>query len=83
LSWDCISIDPRGEDHVREDKGSALVDAMFKRYQALAKGDPAKSEFFGSAFVGTVDRLSPSVARDIADEFFMRLYTPMVQRAAA
>jgi hypothetical protein len=83
LSWDCISIDPSGEDHVREDRGSALVNVMFKRYQSLAKGDPAKSEFFGSAFVGSVDRLSPPVAREIADDFFMRLYMPMAQRAAA
>jgi hypothetical protein len=83
VSWDCISIDRRGEDHVREDKASALVDVMFRRFQVLAKGDPAKSEFFGSAFVGSVDRLSPSVARDIADDFFMRLYMPMAQRAAA
>lgn len=83
VSWDCISIDPRGEDHVRGNKASALVHVMFKRYQGLAKGDPAKSEFYGSAFVGRVDRLSPPVAREIADDFFMRLYAPMVQRAAA
>jgi len=83
LSWDCISIDPSGEDHVREDRGSALVEVMFKQYQALAKGDPTKSEFFGSAFIGSIERLSPPVAREIADDFFMRLYMPMVQRAAA
>ena len=83
LSWDCISIDPSGEDHLRDDDGAALVRTMFKRFQTLAKGAPAKPEFFGSAFVGTVDRLLPSLARDIADDFFMRLYSPMAQRAAA
>jgi hypothetical protein len=83
VSWDCISVDPRDESHLREEAGSALGALMFKRYQELAKGDPAKSVFSGSAFVGSVDRLSPAVARDIADDFFMRLYIPMMQRAAA
>ena len=56
---------------------------MFERFRALAKGSPAKPEFFGSAFVGTIDRLSPSLARDIPDDFFMRLYFPIAQRPAA
>lgn len=83
LSWDCISIDPAGEDHFRDDDGATLVRIMIKRFRALAKGAPAKPEFFGSAFVGTIDRLSPFLARDIADDFFMRLYSPIAQRAAA
>lgn len=83
LSWDCISIDPAGEDHLRDDDGATLVRIMFERFRALAKGAPAKPEFFGSAFVGTIDRLSPLLARDIADDFFMRLYSPIAQRAAA
>ena len=83
LSWDCISIDPDGEDHLRDDEGAALVRIMFERFRALAKGVPGKPEFFGSAFVGTIDRLSPLLARDIADEYFMRLYLPVAQRAAA
>lgn len=82
LSWDCISIDPRNEGHVRNERASDLVEVMFKRYQAFARGNCPKSEFFGSAFAGTVDRLSPSVARDIADDFFSRLYMPMAQCAA-
>lgn len=83
VNWDCISVDPHRDGHVREAAGSNLVDVMFRGYQALAKSGPAKSVFFGSAFVGSVDCLSPDVARDIADDFFMRLYMPMVPRAAA
>ena len=83
LSWDCISIDPAGEDHLRDDDGAVLVRIMFERFRALAKGAADKPEFFGSAFVGTIDRLSPSLARDIADDFFMRFYSPIAQRAAA
>tara|TARA_E500000305_G_scaffold28218_1_gene21478 strand:- start:367 stop:537 length:171 start_codon:yes stop_codon:yes gene_type:complete len=56
---------------------------MFERFQALAKGSSSKPEFFGGAFVGTVDNLLPSLAREIADDFFMRLYAPIRQQAAA
>ncbi len=83
LNWDCISIDPSGETHLRDEQGTALVREMFRRFQCLARPDPGKSEFFGSAFVGSVDRLLPDIARNLADEFFMLLYTPMQQRAAA
>lgn len=80
LNWDCISIVRSNDDHVRDKRADALVDVMFKRYQALAKGDPAKSMFTGSAFVGWIDRLSPNVARLIADDFFKRLYLPLTQQ---
>jgi len=83
LSWDCISIDPSDEKHVRDKQGTALVDEMFRRFQSLAQPDPGKCEFFGSAFVGSVDRLLPEVARNIADEFFILLYAPMLRRAVA
>ena len=83
LSWDCISIEPAGEDHLQDDDGATLVRTMSERFRTLAKGAPAKPEFFGSAFVGTIDRLSPLLARDIADDFFVRLYSPIAQRAAA
>lgn len=83
VSWDCISIDPADEGHVRDDRGDVLVREMFQSYQALAKGNAARSEFFGSAFVGSVDRLAPSLARAIADDFLRRLYAPTLARRAA
>jgi hypothetical protein len=82
LNWDCISIIRSNDDHVREKQADALVDIMFKRYQALAKGDPARSLFEGSAFIGWIDRLSPQIARTIADDFFQRLYRPLVRQEA-
>lgn len=83
LNWDCISIDPSGEKHVRDEQGTTLVGEMFRRFQSLARPDPGKSEFFGSAFVGSIDRLLPEIARNMADEMFMLLYTPMPRQAAA
>lgn len=83
LFWDCISIDPDAEGHLLNDEGTVLVRAMFERFRVMSNGDPAKPLFFGSAFVGSIDRLPPSLARDIADDFFGRLYAPMRRRAAA
>lgn len=83
LNWDCISIDPSNEKHLHDEQGTALVREMFGRYQSLARPDPGKSEFFGSAFVGRIDRLLPEIARNIADELFMLLYEPMTIQAAA
>ena len=84
LHWDCWSIDPDDEAHVRDSRGDTLMRALFRCYQGFVKGaDPGKSEFFGSGFVGSIERLSPAVARQIADAYFWRLYTPMRQQAAA
>lgn len=84
LHWDCISIDSRGEAHVQGERGSALVRDMFKTYQGIARRVPGKSEFFGSSFVGSVDRLWPELAYELADEFFAMLYEPMrLQQMAA
>lgn len=82
LSWDCISIDPKGEAHLRGQRANKLVDEMFRRYQSLACPDPGKSVFFGSAFAGSIDRLLPEVARNIADELFILLYLPMREQEA-
>jgi len=83
LNWDCISIHPDGETHLRGAHGTALVEEMFRRFQSLARPDPGRAEFFGSAFVGSVDRLLPEIARDLADAFFTLLYAPTERHAAA
>lgn len=80
LNWDCISLTRGSDDHVQGKQSNALLDVLFKRYQALAKDDSAKSMFTGSAFVGWIDRLSPHIARAIADDFFGRLYLPLTQQ---
>jgi hypothetical protein len=83
LHWDCISIDPRMEGHVQGEKGGALVREMFRTFQAIARGASGKPLFNGSAFVGSVDRLTPEMARSMADAFFAMLYSPMRARAEA
>lgn len=83
LSWDCISIDPSSEAHVRDERGSALLRIMFKTYQGIARRIPGKSLFFGSSFTGSVDRLLPELAYDMADEFFAMLYEPMCAQEIA
>ncbi len=77
LSWDCISIDTRNDAHVRDEAGDALMREMFSTYQRIARCIPGKSEFCGSSFVGSVVRLWPELAYELADEFFAMLYDPM------
>lgn len=74
LEWDCISVDPRYEGAIRAESGRPMVQELFGRFQAYAKGAPGKPIFEGSAFVGKVVRLLPETARMLADEFFLRLY---------
>lgn len=77
LNWDYITLDPKRETHLHGDAGTTLMRAMFKRFQERARLDPTQAMFDGSAFVGTVDGLLPQTARDLADDFFEMLYTPV------
>jgi hypothetical protein len=83
LHWDCISIDPHGENHVQGDQGTELVRAMFQTYQSVAGRISGKSLFSGSSFVGSVDRLFPELAYELADRFFAMLYEPMRDQSLA
>lgn len=74
LNWDCVCVQMERLDYLHDSRGKALLDALYDRFCQLAHPDPGKSEFHGSAFVGSVDRLLPDIARDLADEFFMLLY---------
>jgi hypothetical protein len=73
LEWDCISINNIYETHVRGERGDELVKILFRIYQMAASAREANSYFDGSAFVGTIDRLSEETARQLANEFFMQL----------
>lgn len=77
LNWDCISTENNYDGHVRGEEGNARMRAMFARFQERARPDPTKAFFEGSCFVGQVDRLLPQTARDLADDFFTMLYTPV------
>jgi hypothetical protein len=73
LQWDCVTIACEQEQHVRREKGYELSQTLDRIYRLLASGEEPKSLFSGSAFFGTIDRLSESAARMIAHEFFMQL----------
>lgn len=74
LDWDCISIEKRCDVGVRGKPSGPIVDTLFATFQRLAKRDPTKATFQGTSFVGTIERLLPETAREIADEFFVLLY---------
>ena len=75
LEWDCITIDSKHDgDRLAEDNGAGLMRALFRQFQARAKGAPGKPEFYGSAFTGRVMRLLPETARDLAEDYFRMLY---------
>lgn len=74
LEWDCITMDPKHDaDRSDNDNGRTALRTLFGRFQARAKGAPGKPEFFGSAFTGTVKRLLPEIARDLAEDYFRML----------
>lgn len=81
LRWDCITIDSRNEEHVQDQAGTQLVHAMLAKFQEMARGVSGKPMFEGKSFVGYIDRLSPELARDIAEAFFAMLYVPMHESA--
>ena len=50
---------------------------MFALFQEHAKGAPGKPVFCGKAFTGTVSKLLPDTARQLAEEYFKLLYLPL------
>lgn len=83
LHWDSISIHPDDEAHVQGTNGRALVRKMYDTFQGIARTAEGKPLFHGSSFVGSVDRLSPEMARAMADAFFAMLYLSMQEQAKA
>ena len=84
LAWDCISLDSRYEHRTHGDSGTAIGRAMFKTFQQRAQAFPRKAIYMGSAFAGTIDPISPAIARQLADDYFEVLYlATRAQKAAA
>lgn len=79
LEWDGITVDPNEEDYLHGDAGTALARIMFNLFQACAKGAPGKPIFCGSAFTGTVKRLLPETAYQLAEDYFRLLYSPLLE----
>jgi hypothetical protein len=73
LEWDCISIDKEFEAHVRYKMEDELVRNLVQIYKMAARGTEPKSFFEGSAFCGTLMKVSVSLARELANEYFMQL----------
>lgn len=80
LNWDCISLDPADEEHLFDSSGTTLVEKMYQRFQYHAIEDPGHAQFYGTAFTGSIDNLLPTVAKELADEFFTMLRVPYKKR---
>lgn len=78
LEWDCITVDSSQEAFLHGNRGRELVTIMLSLFQARAKGSPSKPIFFGSAFTGTIKRLLPATARQLAEDYFRLLYSPLL-----
>ncbi len=46
---------------------------LYDRFCVVARDDPGKPVFMGSAFTGTITRLLPATARKLASEYFQLL----------
>lgn len=74
VDWDCITVNP-DRDEVTLGAGSReLVDKLFATFRSLASANSKKSMFEGSAFVGSIEKLSPEDALELADAVFEILY---------
>ena len=80
LEWDCITIDGREDHHVRGDEGNRLVRVMFEMFQTRCRCAPGKPLFCGSAFTGTIKKLLPETAGQLAEDYFTLLYAPLTER---
>ena len=77
LEWDCITIDSDCDEHVSGSDSNRLGRTMFDVFQSRARGAPGKPIFCGKAFTGTVTKLLPDIARQLAEDYFKLLYLPL------
>lgn len=77
LEWDCITIDSDCDEHVSGPESTPLVRIMFKRFQERARGAPGKPLFYANAFTGSITKLLPDTARQLAEDYFKLLYLPL------
>ena len=63
--------------HLHDEAGRALEDRMIASFQKRAANDLGNPYFRGTSCVGRIVRLAPATARDLADDFFEMLYTPV------
>lgn len=78
LEWDCITVDPKEEAYLHDEAGRQLLNIMFNLFQARATGAPGMPIFLGSAFTGTIKKLIPTTANQLAEDYFRLLYSPLL-----
>ena len=83
LEWDCVTVDSDEDAYLRDECGSNLVSILFNLFQARAKEAPGKPLFFGSAYTGSIERLLPETARQLAEDYFRLLYSPLLEANVA
>lgn len=77
LEWDCVTIDSGYDKHVRGPEGDDLMRIMFRLFQERARRAPGKPLFYASAFTGSIQKLLPNTARQLAEDYFKLLYLPL------
>lgn len=77
LEWDCVTIDSDCDAHVSGAGSSDLVRIMFRLFQERARGAPGKPLFYAKAFTGSIKKLLPDNARQLAEDYFKLLYLPL------
>jgi hypothetical protein len=78
-----FTVHPNEEAYLHDEPGHQLVSIMFNLFQARAKAAPGNPLFCGSAFTGTIKKLLPATARQLAEDYFRLLYSPLLAPQAA
>lgn len=74
VGWERITIDPDRHEVTLDVGSRELGDKLFTTFQSVASANSRKSMFEGSAFVGSIERLLPEDACEVADAVFEFLY---------
>lgn len=77
LEWDCVTIDSSCDKHVSGPESSDLGQAMLRLFRERARGAPGKPLFYGKAFTGSIMKLLPDTACQLAEDYFKLLYLPL------
>lgn len=79
LEWDCVTVS--SETDPSNAHSTEIGHQMFDLFQQRAKGAPGKPIFYGSAFTGTVTKLLPGTARQLARDYYTLLVRARLRAA--
>ena len=77
LEWDCVTIDSDCDKHVSGSESTDIVRIMFRLFKERTRGAPGKPLFYAKAFTGSIQKLLPDTARQLAEDYFKLLYLPL------